>query len=49
MRKGFRLHETEARVQAMLHGWFRVPLLGRHVQGNGRVGQQDHVPRATAS
>lgn len=33
----------------MLHGRFRVPLLGRHVQGNGRVGQQDHVPRATSS
>lgn len=49
MRKGFRLHETEARFQAMLHGRFRVPLPGRYVQGNGRVGQQDHVPRATAS
>lgn len=35
--------------QTVLYGRFRVPVPGGHVRGDGRVGQQDHVPRATAS
>jgi len=33
----------------MLYGRFRVPVPGRHVQRDGRMGEQDHVPRATAT